>query len=131
MPSPIKLASFDAGATASGGGTSLRIKGGGKIRRFIVNSSNPILVARLAADSVRRRVLRQLQARMPRRTGDMADSLTIRHNKGNVELWGIFYSRFVRRGGSGERIVIAEVMDLIEQHRRAIGNDVIAGLRRA
>ena len=53
MPNPVRLASFDASATP-GGSTSVRIKGGEKLRRFIVNSNNPRLVARLAADAVRR-----------------------------------------------------------------------------
>ena len=58
---------------------------------------------------------------MPRRTGTLADSLSIRHNGGNVELWGVFYAGYVRRKGQGELVVIREIMDLIEQHRRAIG----------
>ena len=126
MPMPVRIASFDASAT-SGGSVSLRVKGGDKIRRFIFNASNPRLVAQLAAQSVKRRILPPLKAAMPRRTGAMINSLSIRQNGTNVELWGIFYSRYVTVGGT--RVVINEVMDLLERHRRAIGNDVIRGLR--
>ena len=130
MPTPVRLASLDASAVTGDGGTSLRIKGGDKIRRFIVNANNPRLVALLAAESIRRRVLPTLKIKMPNRTGALMRSLEIRQNHSNVELWGIFYAPYVRRGGSAARVVIDELMDLIEQHRRGIGNDVINGLRR-
>ena len=61
MPTPVRIATFDASAT-SGGSVSLRIKGGEKLRRFIFNASNPRLVATLAASAVRRRLLPQLKA---------------------------------------------------------------------
>ena len=57
----------------------------------------------------------------------MIRSLEIRVNRTNIELWGVFYATLVKRGGS--RVVIAALMDLIEMHHRAIGNDVIRGLR--
>ena len=126
MPTPVRIASFDASAT-SGGSVSLRVKGGEKIRRFIFNASNPRLVATLAAAAVRRRLLPQLKAAMPRRTGALINNLEIRQNGSNVELWGIFYSRYVT--ANGKRVVVDELMDLLERHRVAIGQDVIRGLR--
>ena len=125
MPTPVRIATFDASAT-SGGSVSLRIKGGEKLRRFIFNASNPRLVATLAASAVRRRLLPQLKAAMPRRTGALINNLEIRQNGGNVELWGIFYSRYVTV--NGQRVVVNELMDLLERHRVAIGQDVIRGL---
>ena len=125
MPAAVRIASFDASAT-SGGSVSLRVKGGAKIRRFIFNASNPRLVALLAAQSVRRRLLPQLKQAMPVRTGTMRNELQIRQNGSNVELWGVFYSGLVRVGG--QFVVINELMDLLERHRVAIGQDVIRGL---
>ena len=106
---------------------SVRIKGGDKLRRFIFNANNPRLVARLAAESIRRRILPSLKSAMPRRTGALITSLEIRQNGVRIELWGIFYARYVTV--NGVRVVISELMDLVERHRRAIGNDVIRGLR--
>ena len=63
---------------------------------------------------------------MPRRTGALINDLQIRQNGTKIELWGIFYSMYVTVGG--QRVVINEVMDLLERHRRAIGQDVIRGL---
>lgn len=126
MPLPIRLASLSADAMP-GGSVSVRIRGGDKLRRFIFNANNPILLARLAADAVRRLVLPALKVRMPRRTGDMINSLQIRQNAQRIELWGIFYSSYVTV--NGQRVVINELMDLIEMHRTAIGNAVIRGLR--
>ena len=100
MPSPVRLAGLDASAAASGGGRlTLKIKGGAKLRRFIFNASNPRLVALLAAESIRRRVLPSLKAAMPRRTGALIRSLEIRVNRTNIELWGVFYATLVKRGG--------------------------------
>ena len=90
------------------------------------NASNPRLVSLLAAQSVKRRILPSLKQAMPVRTGALRDNLEIRQNGGRVELWGIFYSGLVRSGG--QRVVINEIMDLLERHRRAIGQDVIRGL---
>ena len=98
MPLPIRLASLSADAMP-GGSVSVRIRGGDKLRRFIFNANNPILVARLAADAVRRLVLPALKVRMPRRTGDMINSLQIRQNAQRIELWGIFYSSYVTVNG--------------------------------
>ena len=126
MATAVKIAALDATATA-GGSVSLRIKGGKKLRRFIFNANNPRLVARLAAESIRRNILPSLKAAMPRRTGALITSLEIRQNGVRIELWGIFYARYVTIGGV--RVVINVLMDLLEKHRRAIGNDVIRGLR--
>ena len=126
MPMPIRLASLDASATA-GGSVSLRIKGGEKLRRFIFRANNPRLVAQLAAAEIRRLVLPALKVRMPRRTGALINNLEIRQNGSRIELWGIFYSAYVTV--NGQRVVINELMDLIELHRTAIGNSVIRGLR--
>ena len=128
MATSVKIAALDASATA-GGSVSVRIKGGQKLRRFIFNANNPRLVARLAAESrlIRRRILPSLKTAMPRRTGALISSLEIRQNGVRIELWGIFYARYVTVGGV--RVVIDELMDLIERHRRAIGQDVIRGLR--
>ena len=126
MATAVRIAALDASAT-SGGSVSVRIKGGQKLRRFIFNANNPRLVARLAAESIRRRILPSLKSAMPRRTGALITSLEIRQNGVRIELWGIFYARYVTVGGV--RVVIDELMDLIERHRRAIGNDVIRGLR--
>ena len=125
MPTAVRIASFDATAT-SGGSVSLRIKGGEKLRRFIFNANNPILVALLAAQSVRRRLLPRLKQQMPRRTGVLINNLAIRQNGRNVELWGVWYSGLVTI--NGERVVVNALMDLMETHRRAIGQDVIRGL---
>ena len=127
MPSlPIRLASMSADAT-SGGSVSLRVRGGDKLRRFIFNANNPILVARLATAAVRRLILPGLKVRMPRRTGNMINSLQIRQNGSRIELWGIFYSSYVTVGG--KRVVINELMDLLDMHRTAIANEIIKGLR--
>ena len=126
MATSVRIAALDASAT-SGGSVSVRIKGGKKLRRFIFNANNPRLVARLAAEAIRRRILPSLKTAMPRRTGALITSLEIRQNGVRIELWGIFYARYVTVGGV--RVVISELMDLLEKHRRAIGNDVIRGLR--
>ena len=126
MATAVKIAALDATAT-SGGSVSVRIKGGQKLRRFIFNANNPRLVAQLAAESIRRNILPSLKAAMPRRTGALITSLEIRQNGVRIELWGIFYARYVTV--NGVRIVIDVLMDLLEKHRRAIGNDVIRGLR--
>ena len=126
MATSVRIAALDASAT-SGGSVSVRIKGGKKLRRFIFNANNPRLVAQLAAESIRRNILPSLKAAMPRRTGALITSLEIRQNGVRIELWGIFYARYVTVGGV--RVVIDVLMDLLEKHRRAIGNDVIRGLR--
>ena len=126
MATSVRIAALDASAT-SGGSVSLRIKGGKKLRRFIFNANNPRLVARLAAEAIRRHILPSLKAAMPRRTGALITSLEIRQNGVRIELWGIFYARYVTV--NGVRVVIDVLMDLLEKHRRAIGNDVIRGLR--
>ena len=108
---------------------NLRIKGGDKIRRFVFRASNPQLVNRLAAQSMRRRLLPKLKQAMPNRTGAMIRHLEIRQGyRGQVELWGIFYSRLVRAKGGGSYILIPKLMDILEDERRAIANDVIRGL---
>ena len=127
MPAqPIRLASMSADATA-GGSVSLRVRGGDKLRRFIFNANNPVLVAKLATAAVRRLILPALKQRMPRRTGDLINSLQIRQKGSRIELWGIFYSTFVTVDGS--LVVINELMDLLETHRVAIANEIIRGLR--
>ena len=125
MPPSFRIASFDATATA-GGSVSLRVKGGEKIRRFVFRANNPRLVATLAAAAVRRRLLPQLKQAMPRRTGALINNLEIRQNGSNIELWGIWYSRLVTI--RGVQVVVNELMDLLERHRVAIGQDVIKGL---
>ena len=126
MPLPVRLISLSASATP-GGSVSVRIRGGDKLRRFIFNANNPNLVAKLATEAVRRLVLPALKVRMPRRTGGLINNLQVRQNGTRIELWGIFYSSFVTV--NGQRVVINELMDLIEMHRVAIGNAVIRGLR--
>lgn len=127
MPSlPVRLASMSADAT-SGGSVSLRVRGGEKLRRFIFNANNPVLVAKLATEAVRRYILPQLKQRLPRRTGDMVNSLQIRQKGSRIELWGIFYSSYVTVGG--QRVVIGTLMDLLETHRTAIANEIIRGLQ--
>ena len=116
-------------SSASLGGTSLRVKGGDKIRRFVFRVSNPELVTKLAAASMRRRLLPKLKAAMPRRTGAMMSHLEIRQGRGGqVELWGIFYSGLVREKGGGGLVLIPKVMEILEDERRAIANDVLRGL---
>ena len=116
-------------ASAGGGSTTLRVKGGDKIRRFVFNASNPALVNRLAAQSMRIRLLPKLKQAMPRRTGKMINALAIRQGPGGrIELWGIFYSRFVTAKGGGGPILIAKAMEILEDERRNIGRDVLRGL---
>ena len=118
-------------ASAGGGGTTnLRVRGGDKIRRFVFRASNPALVNRLAAQSMRIRLLPKLKARMPtpHREALMA-SLEIRQGSGgSIELWGRFYARFVTAKGGGGPIIISIVMDILEDERRNIGRDVLRGL---
>ena len=127
MPAqPMRLASMSADATA-GGSVSLRVRGGGKLRRFVFRANDPVLIARLATAAVRRLILPGLKVRMPRRTGDLINSLQIRQNGTRIELWGIFYSTFVTVDGS--LVVIKELMELLEMHRQAISNEIIRGLQ--
>ena len=124
----MRLLSMNASAGA-GGTTNLRVKGGDKIRRFVFRASNQSLVTRLAAQSMKIRLLPKLKAAMPRRTGAMVKSLEIRQGSGGqIELWGRFYSRFVTAKGGGSPILIPKVMDILEDERRNIGRDVLRGL---
>ena len=119
---------FTMNASGGGGGqVSLRIEGGERLRRFIFRASNPQLVNRLAAQSMKRRLLPPLKQKMPRRTGALIRSLEIRQGTGGrIELWGVFYGTLVRNGGAF--VLIPELMEILDRERRGITQDVLKGL---
>ena len=73
---------------------ALTITGGHRVVRFNRIIGNPEVSARAAAKILRRLLVPYLRSVVPRRTGRMANSLSIRHRGASVILGGVFYARF-------------------------------------
>ncbi len=99
-------------------------KGGERIRKFILNAGNAQNVARIFAESARRRMLPDLKSKLPRRSGRLVARLEIRQTGLEVGVYSIFYGRFVvfNNGRDSVREVIA---DSFARHQRAIVQDVL------
>ena len=99
-------------------------KGGERIRKFLLNATNAQNVARIFAEAARRRMLPDLKAKMPRRSGRLAARLEIRQTGLQVGIYSIFYGRFVvfNQGRDSVKEVIA---DSFQRHQRDIVREVL------
>lgn len=93
---------FSGGRISFRGGQGLsldvgRLEGGAKLRRFIFAAQNLTdeKLAELMADILRRVLLPELRAAVPRKSGQLRKSLVVVNEGAAVELRGVFYGRFV------------------------------------
>lgn len=102
-------------------------KGGEKIAAFIARANNPELVASLAAEEYRRRILGELRSKLPKLTGRAANSLRIEQRGASVALLGIWYAPFIVDKRTNQSIyqIVASV---VRGHREAVAREVVRQL---
>lgn len=110
---------------------SVTIRGGGRLRRFIVRSQqlSPEVFASFAVEILRAIVLPQLRSRVPLRTGRLKRTLRFVRSGAEVKLVGDFYAPLVRWEG-GRKSVAGEAMDVIENSSEEIRHALVARVRR-
>ena len=114
----------------SAGGKSFTLRGGSKLRRFLLRVEqefSPETVARIAAEVLRRRVLPKMRRVAPRRTGSLIRSFRILQQGSHVEMRGNFYGRFINTTDGRSLAVVA--MELIEEARSEIRDEIAQKLR--
>ena len=114
------------------GHTTMTVKGGRRLQRFVSATANPYVRARHGARSVKKRVLPELRRAVPRRTGELRRSLRVQQRGSRVELRGNEYAPIVRwriAPNSPRRTSVAEqATRIVIANRKGIQQDIVNGI---
>ena len=106
--------------------TTVRIKGGDRLARFIFADGNVDVAIGAAIGVIQRVVLPKLKSIMPIRSGRLRRTLHVVRVGNTIELRGVFYARMVRLN-QGRDTVEELFIRLVRSHRAQI----IAAVRAA